>query len=107
MFRETVTIPRTGAEIILALEHVPPPGNRRSKLEVELFIDGRAVAREKRTERGQFGIKARVGRGKTGGTVTVELRTRPYFVPRLVSGAPDDRKLCVVHLATTVVPSRD
>ncbi len=107
VFSETVTIPPAGAEIVLTLEHVPPPGSRHPKLEVEFFIDGRKVAKVKRTERGQFGIKTKVAQGKTGGTATVELRTRPYFVPRLVSGAPDDRKLCVLHLATTVVPCRD
>ena len=107
VFTRTVEIPHSRMEIILALEHEPPPGSQYSKIEVELFIDGHKVAKKKRTERGPFDIRATVERHKTGATAVVELRTRPYFVPRLISGAPDDRKLCLVHRTTTVLPCRD
>jgi hypothetical protein len=102
VYRETVDIAYARTEIILVLEHVPQPGGHHSKIQVELFVDGRRVAKEKRSQRGQFGIKTVIDRNKTKGNVTLELRTHPYFIPRLISNATDDRKLSMLHLETIV-----
>jgi len=104
VFRQTVEIPHTHTEIILVLEHMPQAGGCHPRINVELFVGGQRVAKAKRSKQGQFCIAARVDQAKTGGTATLELRTRPYFVPRLVSGALDDRRLCVLHLETIARP---
>ncbi len=88
--------------MILALEHVPQPGGHHSRIDTTLFVDGRKVAHERRTERGQFNLQAVVERPKDKDSVVLELRTRPYFIPRLVIAVPDDRKLCVLVLETIV-----
>jgi glycosyltransferase involved in cell wall biosynthesis len=104
VYRETIDIPHPRAEIILLLDHAPQPGGHHTKIAVEIFIDGRKVASQKRRKSGQFDIKAVVDRGETQGAVVLELRTRPYFVPRLLTGASDDRKLCVRLLERTILP---
>ena len=103
VYRETVKLPSAQSEIILVLEHVPQPGGRHAKVEVELWIDGKPAATDRRAAGGQFGLKATVQR-RAGATVNVELRSRPYFVPRLLLGVPDDRKLCLLLLETVVRP---
>jgi len=102
VYRETVDIPHARTEIAFVLQHVPQPGGHHSRIQVELFVDGHRVAREKRSQPGQFGIKAVVDRNKVRGKATLELRTRPYFIPRLISNAADDRKLSLLHLQTIV-----
>ena len=81
---------------------MPQPGGHHSKIQVELFVDGHRVAKEKRSQPGPFGIKAVVDRNKVRGKAMLELRTRPYFIPRLISNAADDRKLSLLHLQTIV-----
>ncbi|HVM59986.1 MAG TPA: glycosyltransferase family 2 protein [Verrucomicrobiae bacterium] len=102
VYRQTIEVPHPQTEIMLVLEHVPQPRRHHSSIEVVLLINGRAVAREKRSAGGQFGLKAIVDKSTNSGTVELELRTRPYFIPRLVSDAADDRKLAVLLLETIV-----
>lgn len=104
VYREHVRLPHPRTKVILVLEHGPQPGGHHSEIEVSLFIEGRKVARERRVVRGQFNIQAVVERPKDKESVMLELKTRPYFIPRLVTGVPDDRKLCVLVLETIVLP---
>ena len=98
VYRETVKLPHPRTKVILVLEHSPQPGGYHSRIDTTLFVDGRKVAHERRTERGQFNLQAVVDRPKDKESVVLELRTRPYFIPRLISGVPDDRKLCALVL---------
>jgi hypothetical protein len=91
--------------VVVALEHGPQPGGHHARIDVSLFIDGRKVAAQRRAARGQFNIQAVVERPADKESVVLELRTRPYFIPRLLTGAPDDRKLCVLVRETIVLPS--
>jgi hypothetical protein len=102
VYRETVKLPHPRTKVILVLEHGPQPGGHHSRIDTTLFVDGRKVAHERRTERGQFNLQAVVDRPKDKESVVLELRTRPYFVPRLITGVSDDRKLCVLVLETIV-----
>jgi glycosyltransferase involved in cell wall biosynthesis len=101
-YRQELKLPRGQTRVILLLEHVPQPGGHHSKIAVDLFIEGRRVASECRSARGQFNIQADVERPKNKESVLLELKTQPYFVPRLTLGVPDDRKLCVLHLETII-----
>lgn len=100
VYRETVKLPYARTEVILVLEHVPQPAGHHSRVDTTLFVDGRKAAHERRTERGQFNLQAVVERPTGKESVVLELRTRPYFIPRLIAGLPDDRKLCVLLLET-------
>ena len=102
VFSQMVDIPYPRTEIIFVLEHLPQPGGHHARIEIELFIAGQKVAKETRSKRGQFSVKAVVERGKISGPVNVELRTKPCFIPRLISNTPDDRRLSVLHLETIV-----
>src|ERR1043166_9583945 len=104
IYRESVRLPGPRTEIIVVLEHVPQPQGQHAKVEVDLLIDRRKVASARRTEKGQFNIAARIEKLPAKGSVELELRCRPYFMPRLAAGVLDDRKLCVLHLETILKP---
>ncbi len=104
VFREKLRVPYPRAEITVVLEHVPQPGGCHSRIEVDLFINGRKAASQRRAAAGQFNVTTTLEKTGDKECVELELRTRPYFIPRLVLGAADDRKLCVLLLETLVRP---
>lgn len=104
VYRHRVEFPHDHAEIQLLLQHIPQPGMHHQNIEVDLLVNGRKLCSERRTEKGQFAVRAMVKRPPNQNSLEIELRTRPYFVPRLVSGSPDDRKLCLLLLDTVIRP---
>ena len=106
VYCQQVQLPHRRSEIIIVLEHRPQPGGRHSKIKVDLLIDGRKVASKRISQKGQFNIKANVNRPEDKDVVELELNTQPYFIPRLITGAHDDRELCALHLKTIVRPGQ-
>jgi glycosyltransferase involved in cell wall biosynthesis len=107
VYRQDVRLPHTRTKVVLVLEHNPQPSDHHARIDVSLFIDGRKVARQRRTAPGQFSIQTVVKRPSDKESIVLELRARPYFIPRLLTGAPDDRKLSLLHLETIVKPYGD
>ena len=105
VYRQQIRLPYPQTRVIVVLEHGAPPAGHRAKIDVGLFIEGRKVAGECRVARGPFNIEAVVERPRDKEFVVLELRTRPYFIPRLLTGAPDDRKLCVRVFETRILPA--
>ena len=105
VYRQTVELVHPETIVTFVLEHVPQAGGCHAKVEVALFVDGHKVASEQRATPGHFQLQATVRRPPASPIVQCELRSHPYFVPRLVLGVPDDRKLCVLLADTVLQPA--
>jgi hypothetical protein len=77
-----------GGKLVAILEHSPQGPHR--KVNVRLLLDGQVVAQKTVTQAGQFAL---TGSSPKKASVIFEIRSDSYFVPRLVHGTPDDRKL--------------
>lgn len=89
-YREVLK-PGPGARrIVVILQHNPQGPHK--KVTVQLYVDGEEKAEQRATEAKQFGLEAPCPQKAS---VTVEIRSNSYFVPRLVHNTPDDRKLSV------------
>jgi glycosyltransferase involved in cell wall biosynthesis len=86
-FKDSLAAPQ-GGKLVAILEHSPQGPHR--KVNVRLLLDGQVVAQKTVTQAGQFAL---TGSSPKKASVIFEIRSDSYFVPRLVHGTPDDRKL--------------
>lgn len=93
VYRETRLVPEEATQLRARLTHSPPPEWKVPRNRAELRIDGDLAARTEVTAAGPFELVADCSHLR-GRTCLLELRVQPGFVPRLLTGAPDDRRLC-------------
>ena len=103
VYREERAFPPDAGKLYVVLEHPGSGEGRPRETKLELRLDGQLVAQQKRSKAGQFSLDADAGAlGLAGRTVPLELRISPFWVPRLLTGAPDDRRLTVTLLEIVV-----
>ncbi len=93
LYRETLTVPKTAAEICVHVVHSPPTEWKVLGIRAELWLNGVLVDEREVSSPGPFQLTGSC-RGLHNQVCFLELRIQPGFVPRLLTGAPDDRRLC-------------
>ena len=99
VYQERLDIPANAERLVLSLEHRPPP--HRSKIKVELLIDGASVASKTLRLPGAFSLETDLVAHR-GQTISIQIRSSASFIPRRVLNIPDDRRLSVKLLDTTI-----
>jgi len=92
----TSTSRRTPAVCRSCLQHAPPD-RAHAKISSRLVLNGVVADRKQVKDACQFSLVADLT-GARGRQCHLEVLTSGYFVPRLVDGVADDRKLSVVLL---------
>ena len=93
MYRSEVQVAADARRLIMVLEHHPQGHHRR--VSPALSLDGKVVERQRVSAPGQvsFAVDLIQYRGRA---CALEVRTPEFFVPRFVSGDPDDRTLSLL-----------
>lgn len=99
VYRDHVIIPQDATRLILVLQH-HPHGSHHT-IELALRLNGQKVAQHCVTAAGQFTLSADVTKHR-GRRCGLELRAGPFFIPRMLHNTPDDRRLVVQLLSTTL-----
>jgi glycosyltransferase involved in cell wall biosynthesis len=95
VYRCDVTVPLDANRLIVLLEHHPHRRHRR--VSPELLLNGEIVDRRNTGDAGPLSFEVDLVRYR-GRSCALEVRTPEFFVPRLASRGPDDRRLSVLLL---------
>ncbi len=101
-YEQRLALPADATRLVLRLRHVPLEGGRHARIDSELFIEGRSVAKLTCTEARTYEVAADVERF-AGRVCRVVLRTSPFFIPSFLDDSSgDSRKLCALCEETRV-----
>ena len=98
-YRADLDVPPEASRLAIILKH--HPFGSHQKVEVVLRLNRKTVAQHHATEAGEFVLAADLSRYR-GKKCGVELRSSPFFVPRLLHNTPDDRELVLQLLETRI-----
>jgi glycosyltransferase involved in cell wall biosynthesis len=96
VYRSEVSVPTDASRLIMLLEH-HPQGHHHLRASPALLLDGKVVDRRRMNEPGRLSLVVPLAPYR-GNTCTLEVRTPEFFIPRFVSGDPDDRRLSLMLL---------
>lgn len=99
LYRTTVEFPPNAQQLVMTLKH--HPHGTHQAVSVTLVLNRKVISQHKASNEGVFILSASVAkqRGQRG---EIELRSSPFFVPRLLHNTPDDRRLVVQLLETKI-----
>jgi hypothetical protein len=96
VYRADLDVPQDARRLSVLLQH-SPPDRAHAKTSTRLLVNGVVADRKEVEGACQFLLIADLSRMR-GRQCQLEVLTSGYFVPRLVDGVPDDRKLSVLLL---------
>jgi hypothetical protein len=96
VYRVDLDVPQEATRFSVLLQHAPPE-RAHAKISSRLIVDGVVADRKRVDSPCQFSLVADVTRAR-GRHCQFEVLTSDYFVPRLLNGGADDRKLSVLLL---------
>ncbi len=99
VYRRAIPLEAGAQKLVFTLKHLPQ-GHHRDVV-CELRINGRKQAVAKVTEEQDFVLEGTVA-DINQPACQVEIRTNSFFIPRDVHNTPDDRKLSVLLLETSL-----
>jgi glycosyltransferase involved in cell wall biosynthesis len=95
VYRAEFSVPPDATRLTLLLEHHPQGHHRR--ISPGLWLNGKLVDRRRASEAGRLSFAVDLVPYR-GASCTLEVRTPEFFIPRFITGAPDDRQLSVLLL---------
>jgi glycosyltransferase involved in cell wall biosynthesis len=95
VYRTTIEVPPDATRLRLQFEHYPQAAGRHAALEVTLIVDGRRLASRRVVGREDFSLEADVTPWR-GRSCRYEVESAEYFIPRVLTGVPDGRRLSVI-----------
>lgn len=99
VYRTTLQLPENATQLTCVLKHLPQ-GHHQS-VECELRLNGKKYATAQLSAETDFLLSAKLDKVRRP-SCEIEIRCSGYFVPRDVHNTPDDRKLSVQLLETTL-----
>ncbi|BET69630.1 hypothetical protein ASA1KI_45480 [Opitutales bacterium ASA1] len=95
VFRHEFIVPADAKRIIFVLQHQPQGRGHHPTIHPAIHIDGRKVESKELHEPCQFFMAADISHLRKK-SARIELRTPEFFLPSVVHGTPDERKLSVI-----------
>lgn len=101
IYREQVSIPPDGGQMIVTCAHYPQPTHK--KIKVQLFLNGSLADSKVLEEEATFSLVANVVSFRDQ-TVLLEIRTNSHFVTSDILGGEDKRKLSLILINVAIEP---
>lgn len=99
VFRQVIAIPQDATGLEYTLQHIPQADGHHGTIHPRLLINGRVADKATIKTSQQFTMKANVSpwRGKE---CCVEIQIPEFFIPRVITGNNDDRRLSAIMINT-------
>lgn len=97
-YRQEMSVPADAVRLVLYVQH-SPQGEHHAKVNVTFRLNRTTISKRQFTLPGQGTLEADV-RQFQGRKCVVEIQSDRYFVPRMVHGVPDDRRLSLQLMDT-------
>lgn len=97
IFRQVINVPKDATHIEYTMQHVPQPDGHHGIIHPRLLINGRVADKATTRTPQQFTLKADVSSWR-GKECCVEIQIPEFFIPRVVTGDSDDRRLSAIMI---------
>jgi hypothetical protein len=99
-----VDFPSNAQRLIVTLKHTPHGSHQ--DVSVTLLLNRKVISHHKASTEGIFTLTVNVAKQR-GQRSQLELRSSPFFIPRLLHNTPDDRRLSLQLIDTQIEAAVD